>query len=161
METQDSNEKTEIPGAMQKISTDNDMQKQKRRQLLKGTVALPVVITLHSGAALARSSNIIKEAEDVSKAVFVETVNGPQLLCIMPKATFNDGTYDIGDNPTYFLVTEPKIELNAADQVIHDKKLKQMESCHLMGGIMISGLGFTSIAARPNGAFDGLSVITF
>lgn len=134
---------------------DTDAEKQKRRKLLKGAAALPVVMTLYSGAALARTSNITGEATSVLEAVFVDTIDGPQLLCVFPQQKLDNGAYDLGDTPHYALISDPKIQLHASEQVIMEKKMQQLENCHLMGGIMISGTAFTSIAAKT-GAFDSL-----
>ena len=158
MEIKNSKEQTDTPEVMQKLSTGNNQHKQKRRTLLKGTAALPVVITLYSGSALARSSNIMGEAASVSEAVFVNTIDGPQLLCVKPVEKFDNGTYDIGDMPSYMLTSEPKIQLNESEQVIMMKKAQQMDNCHLLGGIMISATAFTSIAAKT-GAFDNLMIL--
>lgn len=156
MDTNDAYKQADSQKAAEEKDVENDQQ--KRRTLLKGTAALPVVITLYSGAALARSSNMTGEAASISEAVFVDTINGPQLLCVFPVEKFGNGTYDIGDKPSYTLITEPKIQLNASDQVILEKKTQQLANCHLLGGIMISATAFTSIAAKT-GAFDNLLIL--
>ncbi len=142
----------------QEVCKDGNLNKQKRRMLLKGTAALPVVMTLYSGAALARSSNITGEAASVTEAVFVDTMNGPQLLCVFPKEQLDNGAYDLGDSPSYALIQEPKITLTDTEQNILASKAEQLENCHLLGGIMISGAAFTSIADKTS-AFDNLGTL--
>ncbi len=158
MDKDESLEQTHPSGTAQKMCKDGHLSKQKRRMLLKGTAALPVIMTLYSGAALARTSNITGEAAAVTEAVFVDTINGPQLLCVFPKEKLDNGVYDLGDSPSYTLITEPKIQLTDTDQNILANKAQQLENCHLLGGIMISGAAFTSIAAKT-GAFDNLMVL--
>ena len=67
-----------------------------RRQLLKGSVkAMPVVLTLHSGAALARSSNLISGSGTVDidgKYRCLDTSN------LEPLSGSND-LYDFGEPP--------------------------------------------------------------
>jgi len=158
MDKDKSFEQTNHSESTQKMCEEGGIKKQKRRMLLKGTAALPVVMTLYSGAALARTSNITGEAASVTEAVFVNMGNGPQLLCVLPKDKLDNGAYDLGDTPRYTLITEPKIQMNAAPDVVLRKKTEQMENCHLLGGIMISGAAFTSIAAKTS-AFDNLMIL--
>jgi len=42
---------------------------QRRRRLLKGTLAAPMILTLYSGAALARTSNIVTTAASRDQAL--------------------------------------------------------------------------------------------
>ncbi|MEK6736081.1 MAG: hypothetical protein AABY47_05890, partial [Pseudomonadota bacterium] len=51
-----------------------------RRRLLKSTVAIPVVMTLYSGAALARTSNLVSPITDLSSAAKGGT--SEDLLCV-------------------------------------------------------------------------------
>ena len=75
-----------------------------RRKLLKSTVAIPIIMTLHSGAALARSSNMLTPVEE-GEAVTVSTGNPPQsqYVCVDIVDT-NGPPYDVGDVPTATLV---------------------------------------------------------
>jgi hypothetical protein len=69
-----------------------------RRALLRGaSAALPTILTLHSGAALARSSNLMGTVDSASRA---KTQNG-QIQCL-DRASAVDGTptrLDLGEQP--------------------------------------------------------------
>lgn len=159
MDKDKSVEQTNHSESAQKMCKPSSVKKQKRRMLLKGTAALPVVMTLYSGAALARTSNITGEAASVTEAVFVNTGNGPQLLCVLPKEKLDSGAYDLGETPGYTLITNPPINpLTDDPAAILAKKNAQLENCHLLGGIMISGAAFTSIAAKTS-VFDNLMIL--
>lgn len=159
MDKDKSFEQTNHSVSAQKMCKEGGIKKQKRRMLLKGTAALPVVMTLYSGAALARTSNITGEAASVTEAVFVNMGNGPQLLCVLPKEKLDSGAYDLGDTPGYTLIPEPVIDPLIDDPAtILTKKNEQLEKCHILGGIMISGAAFTSIAAKTS-AFDNLMIL--
>lgn len=62
-----------------------------RRRLLKSTVAIPVIMTLHSGAALARTSNIANPV-----AVGDAAKEGERFVCVNTIDT-NGPPYDVGD----------------------------------------------------------------
>ncbi|SEM87034.1 hypothetical protein [Nitrosomonas marina] len=129
----------------------NDTHKRNRRKLLKGTVAVPVVMTLYSGAALARTSNITGEADSIENAVFKDTINGPQLLCVFPdpmQTQIPGGPYDLGQFPQATLIQEPKIDLTASAETVLTSKMQQLEECHARGGIMISAVAYTSIMSK-------------
>ena len=69
-----------------------------RRALLRGVaVTLPTVLTLHSGAALAMSSNVIRQAVGAPK-----DPNG-NYLCLDVSSTYGEtrkrGVYDLGSPP--------------------------------------------------------------
>jgi len=72
--------------------------KVSRRSLLRGaSAALPTVLTLHSGAALARSSNLIGTVDQASRA----RSPGGDVQCL-DAASAVDGTprvLDLGDQP--------------------------------------------------------------
>ncbi|MCB1947562.1 hypothetical protein [Nitrosomonas sp.] len=126
-------------------------QKHKRRKLLKGAVAVPVVMTLYSGAALARTSNITGEADSIENAVFKDTSNGPQLLCVFPdpmQTQIPGGPYDLGPLPQATLIQTPPIDLTASAETILTSKMQQLEECHARGGIMISAVAYTSIMSK-------------
>jgi hypothetical protein len=69
-----------------------------RRALLRGaSVALPTILTLHSGAALARSSNLMGTVDSASRA----KANNGQIQCL-DRASAVDGTparLDLGEQP--------------------------------------------------------------
>ena len=124
---------------------------QKRRKLLKGAASLPVIMTLYSGAALARTSNITGAADSIENAVFLDTVDGPQLLCVFPdpfQEQIPGGPYDLGTMPEATLIQDPKINVNANADTIMTKKLQQLEACQARGGIMISAAAYTSIMSK-------------
>jgi len=133
------------------IST-NDVPQRTRRKLLKGTAAIPVVMTLYSGAALARTSNITGEADSIENAVFEDTSNGPQLVCTYPDPAQQQpqgGPYDLGPDPQGVLIDKPKINLGTmGPNKIMRRKMKQLENCHAQGGIMISAAAYTSIMSK-------------
>ncbi|SER31206.1 hypothetical protein SAMN05421690_101844 [Nitrosomonas sp. Nm51] len=129
------------------------IRKHKRRKLLKGAVAVPVVMTLYSGAALARTSNITGEADSIENAVFKDTPNGPQLLCVFPdpmQTQIPGGPYDLGPLPQATLIQEPKIDLTASADTVLTSKMQQLEACHTRGGIMISAAAYTSIMTKAD-----------
>lgn len=77
-----------------------------RRKLLKGTVAVPIIMTLHSGAALARTSNLVGAVESGEAAKI-----GDEFVCVLPpieegNPDLETGKYDLGDEPTAILVSE-------------------------------------------------------
>ncbi|HQU62251.1 MAG: hypothetical protein R3E36_06050 [Nitrosomonas sp.] len=159
MDKDKSFEQNNHSASAQKMCQQSSAKKQKRRMLLKGGAALPVVMTLYSGAALARTSNITGEAASITEAVFVNMGNGPQLLCVLPKEKLDNGAYDLGDTPGYTLITNPPIDPLIDDPAtVLAKKNDQLAECHMLGGIMISGAAFTSIAAKTS-AFDNLMIL--
>lgn len=95
-----------------------------RRRLLKSTVAIPVIMTLHSGAALARSSNMLTpvEAGDAVRA------DNGRYVCV--NAVSEEGPpYDVGDTPTATLVD------NAED-------------CQAPTGILVSSGAYQSLQGK-------------
>ncbi|QOJ08394.1 hypothetical protein [Nitrosomonas sp. H1_AOB3] len=103
-----------------------------RRRLLKSTVAIPVIMTLHSGAVLARSSNLVGPAapEDVHQ------VDG-KYACAIPDPNEDQSAappYDLGDSPNVFLANSP-------------------EECENppVGGILLSQGAFGSFWIPPSG----------
>ena len=96
-----------------------------RRRLLKSTVAIPVIMTLHSGAALARTSNLVGPINDLTVAAKDENGN---LYCVHPdpndplRDTTSTEPVDLGHAP-YATVSQTKdeggipIEPNLNDQM--------------------------------------------
>lgn len=89
--------------------------KLSRRSLLKaGTTAMPAILTLQSGSALARSSNLISAAAPDTRDTYGRT------MCLdtdsVRPATRDSGVYDVGD-PAFARVT-----------VIRDKEFFAKES---------------------------------
>lgn len=114
----------------------------KRRRLLKGTVALPVIMTLYSGAALARTSNLVGEADSVDSAVKIDEGTGDRLLCVVKDSAqeqIRGGPYDLGPTPMGYY------ENNLDDQGHFINLNRQLSHCHREGGIMISAAAFASI----------------
>jgi len=140
-----------------KMTPEDKLSKRQRRRLIKSAAALPVVLTLHSGAAMARSSNIMGEALSVETAVFVDP-DSPKLLCVLPEGQLDTGAYDLGDpmvDPV--LITEPPINPKKNyDKVVLPNMNEQLANCKKrqhpitgVNGIMISAnAAFTSLAAK-------------
>ncbi|MDN5934810.1 MAG: hypothetical protein L0H75_01380 [Nitrosospira sp.] len=112
-----------------------------RRRLLKGTVAIPVIMTLHSGAVLARTSNLVGAINDTASAV--KDKEG-DLLCIHPGSGGSDpriNPVDLGEgafadaDKTQNADGTPDLEAQAV-------------ACQNAGGIMVSATAWSSIAPR-------------
>lgn len=73
-----------------------------RRALLRGAMAtVPTVMTLHSGAALARSSNLVGAGPDAG-------ADGGQYRCLDTETVYqtsNPNVYDLGDPPMAHVTT--------------------------------------------------------
>jgi hypothetical protein len=73
-----------------------------RRALLRGaTVAVPTILTLHSGAALARSSNLIGAAPNAS-------AEGNKLRCLDTSSVYRTekpNVFDLGEDPMAHVTT--------------------------------------------------------
>lgn len=112
----------------------------KRRRLLKSTVAIPVIMTLSSGAALARTSNLAG-AVDLGNAATVTNDQGQtQIVCAIP-----DPNEDQTGAPPYDLGTSPQVILGSTDQTLAD----QAAYCHdKKGGILISATAFASLQGK-------------
>ena len=78
----------------------------RRRRLIKAAVAAPSVFTLYSGAALARSSNMVGTTDDVDRAI--KTDNG-DLACF--NGELNEyGGLDLGNTVGYDAYTMKRVE---------------------------------------------------
>ena len=111
-----------------------------RRRLLKGTVAIPVIMTLHSGAALARTSNLVGQTLDTANAV--KDANG-DLYCVFPTDAnaVNTNPIDLGESPN--------VATNHLTDTTGATDLKaEADACHNGGGIMLSATAWSSIAPR-------------
>jgi len=113
-----------------------------RRRLLKSTVAIPVIMTLHSGAALARTSNLAGPVE-VGDAVKFNTGEREQLVCVNSGDGPLDGgpTYDLGKTPTADFAPLYDLDGNPMD-------------CEGGAGILISAAAYTSL--QGNGFLGNL-----
>ena len=83
-------------------SPDNTLQ-QSRRRLLKNSVAIPVIMTLSSGAAHAVTSNLVSAATTGDVAM-----EDGKVMCfdVVEEVVFEDGgytKYDLGDAISYTL----------------------------------------------------------
>ncbi len=113
-----------------------------RRRLLKGTVAIPVIMTLHSGAALARSSNLVGVAESVDEAAKLQNELGQeQIVCVYPDP---DAEHNHTSAPPYDLGEVPTVSLGDGSQELLD----QAAICQGDGGILISATAFTSLEGK-------------
>lgn len=113
----------------------------KRRRLLKSTVAIPVIMTLSSGAALARTSNLVGAVDTVEQAAKVGLPGEEQIVCAIPDP--------VGQ-------TEPPFDLGTSPQAIYGKAGDSLEVqaafCqNEKGGILISMTAFTSLNERGPG----------
>lgn len=112
-----------------------------RRRLLKSTVAIPVIMTLHSGAALAaRTSNLAGPELGLANAAG----DDKDVFCALPKGQIEGGAYDMGDNPEYKRI--PKQTEDGIDRG-QDDIISECEG-QAGGGILISSTAFNSIAGR-------------
>lgn len=114
-----------------------------RRKLLKSTVAIPVIMTLHSGAALARSSNLVGPVQ-AGDAVKFNTGTQEQLVCVNQGDGPLDGgpTYDLGEAPVADyapLYDGSGTPLNLEGQAT---------ACQNGGGILISATAYTSLKGK-------------
>jgi hypothetical protein len=132
-----------------------------RRRLLKGSVAIPVIMTLHSGAALARTSNLVSKAEtDIAV-----DANG-DYVCAIPESEAVDGKYDLGIAPYYEPISPVEQDSQVNTLVANDKDympnrtldmpnrtLEEVaEFCETEhGGILISQSAYNSISGRLRG----------
>jgi len=120
----------------------DSLSRNKRRRLLKGVVALPVIMTLHSGAALARTSNMVGDSPSSGDAQI--DMEG-RLLCAHPDPTETQvvgGPYDLGMTPSGHY--EPHMDINNVPISLDDQAI----NCRAGGGVVISGIAFTSIMSR-------------
>lgn len=78
------------------------IQSSSRRALLRGAMgAVPTVLTLHSGAALARSSNLVGVGPEAGP-------EGGQYRCLDTETVYktdNPNVYDLGDPPMAHVTT--------------------------------------------------------
>lgn len=112
----------------------------KRRRLLKSTVAIPVIMTLSSGAALARTSNMVGEVDIGNAATVTNSQNQTQIVCAIP-----DPLQDQSGAPPYDLGTSPQALLGPADKELAE----QATYCKgVQGGILISATAFTSLQGK-------------
>ena len=121
-----------------------------RRRLLKSTVAIPVIMTLHSGAALARTSNLAGPVE-VGDAVKFNTGEREQIVCVNSGDGPLDGgpTYDLGEIPTADFAPLYDSDGNPMDLE------GQAAACREGGaGILISAAAYTSL--QGNGFLGNL-----
>lgn len=100
-----------------------------RRKLLKGTVVVPVIMTLHSGAALARTSILVGAAVDSETAKI-----GDQYICAHNADLDPSGKYDLGDSPQLELVENVEECLGTLDDP--------------RSGILISVSAYNSLQGR-------------
>lgn len=116
-----------------------DKPAQARRRLLKKTAAIPVIMTLHSGAALARTSNIGTPITDTNAAATGGSTG--DILCVHPDSSnggpLGDGRYDLG--------TAPGVTGNYQDP---DNLENQAMECNTRGGIIISATAYASLSGR-------------
>jgi len=135
-----------------KVSADKPSEN-KRRRLIKGAVAIPVIMTLQSGAALARTSNLVGtldgEIPEGSEHVATKDLgNGKRIVCAHPDS-FEDQSgappYDLGNAPMGHL--EPNFDSNGNALSLNE----QANNCRGGGGLVISATAFSSFDGRMAG----------
>lgn len=123
-----------------------------RRRLLKSTVAIPVIMTLHSGAALARTSNLVGPVTNVADAAKDGDGN---LYCVHPDTDgdINSEPADLGTSP-YATVSQTK---NEEGSPITPNLDAQKQTCQGANGILVSANAWMhSIGAMIGGNIDYL-----
>ncbi|MBV6388914.1 MAG: hypothetical protein JNIBNLAF_00510 [Nitrosomonas europaea] len=111
-----------------------------RRRLLKSTVAIPVIMTLHSGAALARTSNL------AGAETTLDNVAGDDsdVFCARVVDQLPEGAYDLGNAPSFTRISRQKDGgINRTPQEIIDACQQQPQP-----GIILSSGAFNSIGGR-------------
>lgn len=120
---------------------------QGRRRLLKKSVAIPVIMTLSSGAALARTSNLVGPITDLNEAVKDPEGN---LYCVLPdihdplRDDESIDPVDLGSNPT---VTVNPIQ----DESGNPDLQAQANACFTTpsgGGILVSSNAWISVGPK-------------
>lgn len=147
------NEKQKQPdqNAVDHLAVRNNPQPTRRR-LLKSTVAIPVIMTLHSGAALARTSNLVGPVTNVVDAAKDGDGN---LYCVHPDTDgdINSEPADLGTSPSATVSQTKDGEGNPIAPNLND----QMEACQRANGILVSANAWTqSIGAMIGGNIDYL-----
>ena len=121
-----------------------------RRRLLKGTVAIPIIMTLHSGAALARTSNLVGPTEDINSAMKEDGTG--DLYCVYSSsddAYTGTGPVDLGNSPT--ATVYPINDANGAPDL-----QAQATRCKSEGGILVSATAWSSVGPK----LSSISTIT-
>lgn len=119
-----------------------------RRRLLKGTVAIPIIMTLHSGAALARTSNLVGPTQDINIAM--KNADG-DLYCVHPSSDGNASTIPVD------LGTSPTATANPINDASGGPDLQaQATACQNGGGILVSATAWGSVGPK----LSGISSIT-
>lgn len=130
----------------------------KRRRLLKGAVAIPVIMTLNSGAALAASSNLVGPV-DMSHAVtsprtITDTTTGEvvsgDIICVKKgtkSSTLPNGTVDVGDDA--YAEVNKITKKDATDNDVPDLDEQAMQ-CLNNDGIMVSSGAWDSLGPNIN-----------
>lgn len=108
-----------------------------RRRLLKSTVAIPVIMTLHSGAALARTSNL------AGAETTLDNVAGDDsdVFCARVVDQLPEGAYDLGNAPSFTRISRQK------DGGINRTPQEIIDACQQHGIILSSG-AYNSIGGR-------------
>ncbi|ODT83896.1 MAG: hypothetical protein ABS69_04215 [Nitrosomonadales bacterium SCN 54-20] len=125
-----------------------NLSESSRRRLLKGTVAIPIIMTLHSGAALARTSNLVGPTEDINSAKKDETGD---LYCVHPSSDGNANTIpvDLGTSPTATVN-----QIRGANGL--PDLQAQAAACQNGGGILVSATAWGSVLPK----LSSISTIT-
>jgi len=115
-----------------------------RRKLLKSTVAIPIIMTLHSGAALARSSNLTGAEINLENAAG----DNDNVFCALPEEQIDGGAYDLGDQPSYTPISKYKDVDGTPTERTSEEIMGECSQQLPNGGIIISAGAFNSIGGR-------------
>lgn len=112
-----------------------------RRRLLKGTAVIPIIMTLHSGAALARTSNLVGPTTDINSAE--KDMNG-DLYCVHSSSDGNASTIpvDLGSNPYATVKTK------AADGTRLGLAAQQTDCQSVQNGFLVSTTAWISVGPK-------------
>jgi hypothetical protein len=117
-----------------------------RRAMLKGiTTSMPVVLTLQSGSALARSSNLISDAG------YKATDRLGRTLCLDQQSIVDevDGMYDLGEHIRVQAINERDYytEANRGSAQIDEADLcRRGEEAYYKDSVLVSATALTSFA---------------
>lgn len=138
----------ETKQAKPELSKQANSARNNRRKLLKGAVAVPIVMTLQSGAALARTSNLIGTVVDSGDAAVRDVGNGDQVVCLLPDYENQDQTnappFDLGEFP------QGRLEHNKDESGDAISISQQANNCTNNNGIIVSAGSFASIESDIN-----------
>lgn len=122
-----------------------------RRRMLKNTMAVPIIMTLGSGSALARTSNLVGPITDPNEAM--KDANG-DLYCVHPDPNDEDrdvsitDPVDLGKDP-HATVKPIALEDQDGNPIpgTHDLSTQAMD-CESRNGILVSMNAWNSVGPK-------------